>query len=401
MTSFLILLFAYVLSQFYRSFLAIIAADLSRDVGLGAADLGAVSAAWFTAFALAQFPVGWSLDHFGPRRTIASFMVLAVAGAAWLASATTYAGCLGAMALIGAGCAPVLMSSIYFFGRTYPPERFAMLSSLIIGLGAAGNLLGATPLAVAAETVGWRAAMLAIAAVTALSAALAALLLRDPPRAGHPGPHRAGVLGGLAEIARLRPLWLLLPITFVSYAVVIATRSLWIAPFLGEVHGFDATARGNAALVMATAMALGALAYGPLERMVGSAKWTTLAGCVLTGLCYVALGLLGHADAVLAVALLAVIGAAGLSYGILMAHARHFFPAHLLGRGVTFMNFAFIGGAGVVQWLSGRFVQAALDGGTPPASVFGRLHLAFGLALLAASAVYVLAPARPKVEPAP
>ena len=41
-----------------------------------------------------------------------------------------------------------------------------------------------------------------------------------------------------------------------------------------------------------------------------------------------------------------------------MAHARLFFPARLLGRGVTFMNFAFIGGAGVVQWLSGRFVQA-------------------------------------------
>ena len=65
------------------------------------------------------------------------------------------------MALIGIGCAPVLMASLYVFGRTYPPERFAMLSSLIIGLGSVGNLLGATPLALAVEAFGWRAAMAA------------------------------------------------------------------------------------------------------------------------------------------------------------------------------------------------------------------------------------------------
>ena len=51
-------------------------------------------------------------------------------------------------------------------------------SSLIIGLGSAGNLLGATPLALAVEAWGWRAAMTGIAAVTAASAALTVLALR-------------------------------------------------------------------------------------------------------------------------------------------------------------------------------------------------------------------------------
>jgi MFS family permease len=144
-TTFLVLLAAYTLSQFYRSFLAIVAGELTRTLGLDAADLGSVSAIWFAAFALAQFPVGWSLDRLGPRRTLAGFMAMAVLGAAWFARAGSLADCLVAMALIGIGCSPVLMASLYVFGRTYPPERFAMLASLVIGLGSVGNLLGATP----------------------------------------------------------------------------------------------------------------------------------------------------------------------------------------------------------------------------------------------------------------
>jgi hypothetical protein len=44
---FVVLLVAYLFSQFYRSFLAVVAGDLSRDLGLGAAELGDLSAIWF------------------------------------------------------------------------------------------------------------------------------------------------------------------------------------------------------------------------------------------------------------------------------------------------------------------------------------------------------------------
>jgi predicted MFS family arabinose efflux permease len=337
--------------------------------------------------------VGYALDRFGPRRTVSGFMVAAVAGAAWFALASSKAECLAAMALIGLGCAPVLMGTLYLFGRIYPPERFAMLSSLTIGLGSAGNLIGATPLALAAEAFGWRAAMGGIAAVTAGSALLVALALRDPERLE--GPDGGTLWSGLREIAGMRALWLLIPVTAVSYAVIIATRSLWIAPFLAGVHGFDAIARGNAAFAMGAAMSAGALAYGAVERLLGDPKRTVLLGSLVTGALFLGLGLAGHAGPALAVALLAAIGAAGLTYGILMAHARRFFPARLLGRGVTAMNFVFMGGAGLTQLASGSYVAAAQAAGRAPADIFGALHLAFGAALLAAAALYALAPARP------
>ncbi len=395
MKIFLVLLLAYTLSQFFRAFLAIVAGDLSRDLGLNAADLGSISAIWFAAFALAQFPVGYSLDRLGPRRTIAGFMVLAVIGAGLMSLATGFVSALVAMALIGVGCSPILMGSLYYFARSYPAERFAMLSSFIIGFGAAGNLLGSTPLAVSVEAFGWRWSMAGIALITAVSALTSLALLRDPPSVAGERP-TGGMIEGLVEIASLRTLWLLLPITFVSYAVVIATRSLWIAPYFSDVHGFSVTQTGNAALAMAVTMSLGALAYGPIERAVGSAKTTAVLGSVLTSICFLAIGFLGHDSATASVVLIAAIGAVGLTYGIIMAHGRLFFPTHLLGRGVTFLNFAFIAGAGITQWLSGIFVQARVDAGARADEIYAMLFIAFGAAVAIATLIYLGTPARPK-----
>lgn len=392
MRAFLILLFSYMLSQFYRSFLAVISVDLARDIRLDAAQLGSVSAAWFAAFAVAQFPVGYALDRFGPRWTLAGFSLAAVAGATLLSGATSYAGCLAAMALLGTGCAPALMASMYVFARNHSVERFAMLSSAIIGLGTLGNLAGATPLALAVESFGWRSSLLAVAASTALSALLVAAFLRDPaPVYSSVGGH--SVLRGLGRILRLRALWPILPITAVSYAVVIATRSLWISPFLGGVYGLDVSELGHAAFAMGLAMSIGALCYGPVQVALGT-KTTTTIGVVGTALAFLALGAWGSASLSLAIALLTAAGALGMSYAVLIAHAREFIPTELLGRGVTYMNFAFIAGAAIVQWCSGLFVQAAGEAGLPPAATFGRLYLAFGILLLAATCIYAFAPTR-------
>ena len=68
-----------------------------------------------------------------------------------------------------------------------------------------------------------------------------------------------------------------------------------------------------------------------------------------------------------------------------MAHARLFFPPHLIGRGVTFMNFVFIGGAGLIQWFSGLFVGTAERTGMAPATnLTGMLYARLLLLLLRA-----------------
>ena len=392
---FAVLLLGYVLSQFYRAFLAVIAHDLSSELGLGPGGLGNISAIWFTAFAVAQFPVGVALDRLGPRRTMAGLFLVAVAGALLFARATGFAEAAIAMALIGIGCSPILMGAMYYFGRTAPAHKFALLGSMIVGFGSFGNLLGAAPLAYAASEIGWRASMVVIAALTALSAIAIYWVIEDPPQLKQAEGQRDGFVSGLIAIFRTRAILLMAPFALISYAAVASLRSLWVASYFGSVHGFDATARGHAALLMAAAMSLGALAYGPLEQRFGGAKRVILGGCSLTLLVLFTLSVFGASSASLSLVLYALFGFFGMSYAILLAHARLFFPAHLLGRGVTTMNFLSIGGAGLLQFVSGAFVEHRLLAGLPPSEVYGALHGLVGVLLLGAFLLYWRVPARP------
>ena len=385
------LLAAYVFSQFYRAFLAVIAPDLTRELGLGPAELGALSAVFFAVFALAQLPIGVALDRVGPRRTVSALMVFMAVGGALFAAGRDFTTLAFAMALVGLGCAPVFMGGLYVIGRSWPPTRFAALSSLMIGLGSFGNLFSTAPLAWGAATVGWRASLGVAAALAALCTGAVALTLRDPPRVERPA-EGGSLLADLGALLAIRALWPMLPLVFVSYAVVIAERSLWIGPFFTGVHGFSKPALGDAALAMAVALTAGGLAYGPASRLLGL-KRAVAGGAAVAGAGFLALGVWPAMPSAAAVTTVCAIGFFGITYAILMSHARLFFPDHLLGRGMTLMNLLFIGGVSVVQTLSGRFVEMRLAGGASPAETYGGLHFAFGAALLGAGALYLLAPA--------
>jgi MFS family permease len=383
MPAFFTFLAAYVLSQFFRSFLAVIAPELGQELALDPQAMGNLQAYWIAGFVVMQLPVGYALDHVGPRRTIAALMLAAIAGALLFAAAQSALALNIAMVLIGIGCSAIYMGAIYVFGRIYPQQRFALLCSWLIGIGSAGNLLAATPLAYAANAIGWRMAMVAIAAATALSALSIVLLIRDPPRATSPAS--SGVLSGLGEIITMKSLWPLLPLTAIGYSVVLSERGLWAGPYFAEVHGLGPVDRGNALLLMAAAMSLGAMIYGPLDRFFGTRKWVVASGSLVTALCFVVLGQ-ANPPLLWSITLMALLGAFGMTYGVLMAHGRALFPDHLLGRGITFLNLLFIGGAGIMQPLSGALMSRTAGS---PAQSYGLLHVAFGIALLVALAIYL------------
>jgi len=137
---------------------------------------------------------------------------------------------------------------------------------------------------------------------------------------------------------------------------------------------------------MAAAMSAGAMAYGPLDRLLGTRKWVVFAGVAVTALCFAALAI-PALSLTAAIIVMGLLGGFGMTYGVLMAHGRSFVPDHLLGRGITLLNVLFIGGAGVLQPLSGALMKRLAD--QPPEQAYATLHLIFA-GLLAASLVVYL-----------
>ena len=165
------LILAYVLSQFYRAFLAVLTPVLATDIGSTPQSLATASGLWFLAFALMQLPVGWALDRIGPRVTTAALLAVAALGAMVFATASGPVAINLAMVLIGMGCAPVLMASYYIFARTYSPAVFGTLAGITIGIGSLGNIAASLPWSMAVEAIGWRGALWLLGGVTLTTAA--------------------------------------------------------------------------------------------------------------------------------------------------------------------------------------------------------------------------------------
>ncbi|MEL6807278.1 MAG: MFS transporter [Pseudomonadota bacterium] len=375
----LMLALAYVLSQFFRAFLAVLTAPLESGLGIGPDVLATASGLWFLAFAFMQVPVGWALDTVGPRRTAGWLLLIGGGGgAALFAVAQGPFYIYGAMLLIGVGCSPVLMASFYIFARSFPPARFATLAALMIGVGTVGNLISSYPMALAADTIGWRASM------WVLAAGCSGVALGILARVQDPGKPEGEAHGSLLDLLRMPALWLILPIMFVNYAPIGAVRGLWIGPYLTDVFALSVAQVGIGTLVMSLAMIAGTLAYGPLDRILGTRKWVAFGGNAITAMLLVVLIAVSVRDPWLSIGLMAAIGFFGASFPVIIAHARALFPPHLTGRGVTLMNLFGIGGVGLVQFASGR-IHTAWSGGTadaPYVAIFAFIAMALAAGLL-------------------
>ena len=380
----------YVLSQFYRSFMAVLTPVLSIDLGATKAELSLASGAFFVSFALSQFVIGVSLDRYGPARTAAVMLALGGGGGAFLFAAATAPWMVtAAMALIGIGCAPVLMASLFIFARNYSTARFAVLTSWLVAFGTAGNVIGASPLANAAEAFGWRPVMAALGVVTLLTAMAVLIMVRDPekPQATHIGS--AG-FAGYGELMRMRVLWPIIPITAVNYAATAGIRGLWAGPYLADVYGADALVIGQVTLFMALAMVAGSILYGPLDTIFRTRKWVVVVGNLLSLLAIAYLAINTVSGIASTTVVLVLIGICGMGYGMLMAHARAFLPPHLVGRGVTLMNFFSIGGVGLMQFATGGVVTASFVPGQP-AAAYTALFAFYAVALGLTVAIYLFA----------
>lgn len=378
---------AYVLSQFYRAFLAVMAPVLNADIGATPEDLSRASGLWFLAFAAMQIPVGWLLDNVGPKKTASILFGIGAAGGAALFAVSQGPGTLDwAMILIGIGCSPVLMANYFTFARVFEPRVFGTLAGVVLGAGTFGNVIASYPMAWAVETLGWRETMWGLAGVSLLIALVMVVLVKDPPPFEHePGASKGSVLTLLAIPA----IWFIIPIQIVNYAPAAGLRGLWAGPYLEDVFGLTSNGIGLVTLVMAFAMIAGNFLYGPADRLFGTRKWVIFWGNALAALSLFGLWLFPDNSVVTTTLLLAAVGLFGASFPLIMAHARAFFPPHLAGAGVTLINLVGIGGVSVFQFASGPVYSAAKEGAASAAAPYQSLFLFFGLPLLVGLAIYL------------
>lgn len=370
---FLALCSAFLLSQFQRASLSVIAPDLMADVGMTPEGYGFVASGIFLGVLAGQIPVGVLLDRFGARKTTSALQLLAVVSTLVFAAADSVGVMFVARFATGLGFAASLMGTMVVAARWFPADRFALISALVLaGAGGVGSLLASTPMALLADWLGWRGTFYFFAGVTLLSSIAVYAFVVDAPE-GHPY-HKRRIetlresLAGLVQVMRLPQLPYVLMLTTIGFSTLMTILGVWGGPYLHDVHGLDAVDRGNVLALLAIGNIIGFLVYGPLDRILDTRKRIILTGGSANIVLLAILALAPELNYWQVAVLFFVLGFVGSYHVANLALGRALFPDALVGRGMTMINlFTFLGLA-AMQIIAGLIVGhvAGPDGKAPP-----------------------------------
>ena len=393
-----------VVAQIYRMGGGVISSELHRTFALGPGEIGVVMGAMFLASAVVQLPMGIAFDRFGTRRTVSMSAIVGLAGMLLFALADGAVGLALGRALIGAGFAGVVTAVLLLTMRWAPPERYTSIAATVLaGASAFAGLLATTPLALALHRLGWAPTFIAITLVTAGITLLCHFLVQDAPSGVNPREggqeSLADGLRGLRGVLADRQLRRVLAMGFCAIAPFSCVGGLWAGPYLQAVHGLDPAEASYALLGMVTTFNLGTLAYGALDRWLGSRQRVVLGGSLAAAALIALLALWPSPGLIAVLWLMHLFALAAPFYVTLTAHSRGFVPLDRAGRLITTLNLCALLGAFCAQGLTGLLVGLAGGEGLGNAAGY---RMAFGfvaLMLLGALLIYRQAPERPG-EPA-
>lgn len=346
----------YFFSYFLRNVNAVIAPELTRDLGVTAADLGLLTSAYLLAFGAVQLPLGLALDRYGPRRVEAFLLLIAASGCALFAGGESLTQLVIARAMIGLGVSACLMASFKAFSLWFPLERQASLNAAIMAAGGLGALAATTPLAWLVPELGWRTVFMALAVAGVV---VAAVIFRTPDKPGavHSEALRSQI-AGLVTVLGSRAFWRYAPQSTLIIGGFMALQGLWALPWLMNFSGLPRGAAADHLLLMGGGMLAGflAIAFGvvPLAKRGISTQALMIGG--------MALGLVASLFIVLELGpakplwlLLGLVFSVGnLAYALLQRH----FDVALAGRVNTALNLMVFVGAFGIQWGFGAAVDA-------------------------------------------
>jgi sugar phosphate permease len=278
---------AFLTAYFHRTATGVIADSLMRDFSIArASELGILSSIYFYVYAAMQPPAGILADYYGPRRTVTMGLMAAAAGAVLFGSADNLAVLYAGRILVTVGVGVIYVSIVKIYAEWFRLREFGTMSGVIVVVANVGSVLSATPLAIAVEALGWRAAFYMIAGYTVVMAAVCWLLVRDRPsdmglpammeieiREGLTTQQFAagqdGIAASVRKVLQNQYTWWPFLASASVYGVYMSFMGIWGVPYFMQIYGISRVAAANYVMVMAAGNAIGGQLIGILSDRVG------------------------------------------------------------------------------------------------------------------------------------
>jgi len=252
--------------------------EMMRDLAVGGAVIGNLSAVYFYGYAGSQIPVGMLIDRFGPRRLMTLAALVCGVGCIIFAFSSGISGLAIGRFVIGTAAAFSLVGAMSVAGLWFPAQRFALLSGLAMMMGMLGGVFGQAPFRLVVEAFDWRGAVLALAAGGLAVAILAWTTVRDRPREPKTS---VPMLSGLGRVMRNRQTWLIAIAGLGTTGPLLGFAGLWGVPYFVTTLGIDRTAAASITSTVFLGWALGAPLIGWASDHFGRRRAPLMLGLVL------------------------------------------------------------------------------------------------------------------------
>ena len=346
----------YFISVLLGSANAIMSPILVETFSLSPSDLGFMTSIYLISFGLAQFPLGVWLDRYGARKTLAPFMLFAVAGALVFALSQNIGHLILSRALTGIGLSGCLMAAFKAYSDWLPSDRLPLVFSLECLTGGIGGMVATKPIGYAISIFSWRYAFVFLAVVT-LFTALSIWFVA--PKDGHVASDcKTTFAGQLKEMLKffMDPrFWLVAPVVIAAQSVMFAYLYLWVGPWMRDVAMMESAESGTYMMYAFTGAAAGYFLNGILADLFMKKGWLSwekmylYSGAVLTLVLAFITFENGRSSAILWGVVMFLSTMTMISFPIM----RKLYAGCEVGRVLSLLNFTIFLMSFILQWFIG------------------------------------------------
>lgn len=230
----------YCYEYFLRISPSVMTSQLMSLYHLTGAQVGNLSAFYYHAYVPMQLIVGIVMDRYGPRRLLTFACLLCAVGTYLFASGGDLNMAQFGRFLVGMGSAFAFVGALKLATIWLPPNRFALVSGIIMCLGMVGAMAGDILLHKMVDAIGWNITLYASAAIGVFLAIILWTVVRDVST--HQMSfhiHKVGfaeLFTGMLRTVMNLQFWLNGFVGFLLYLSLSAFAELWAIPYLMQAQ---------------------------------------------------------------------------------------------------------------------------------------------------------------------
>lgn len=354
---------SFVLFQFMlQSSPSVMIAPLMQSLSINITHVGFISSSFFYPYILLQIPAGFFVDRFGAKKVlVTSLSLCSIACVLFASSHTEYTADFSRI-IMGIGCSPAVVCTLYL-GKTYfKASQFALVAGLLEMLGMIGGAMGEALLAFLVQTINWRSTMLICALICiGILAMVVCFLDRQKKPTLLPEDSRTetnSLYQDLLFIGKRPQLWLTGLYTGLMFTIITTFASLWAIPFMSTLYQTSIEKAATLSATLFLGVALGAPCYGILAGRLNTYKYLLIGGALFSLAFMLIIVYVPHISLSTMYILLFILGVFSASYVLPFDIIKRMTPVKTHGTAMGYTNMmCIILGAALLQPLLGYILD--------------------------------------------